>query len=367
MTSRAWPAEVVLPGHPDKLADAIADGLVAEAMRRDDRALVGVEVALHRDVVFVDGRIACADAAAIDVEAVVREVYRSAGYGALFPPDPESLDVKIDLDLGPLLPGEAEFREVSDDQVIVVGYANDVAGAGHLPVEHATALRIGRALERLRIEVPEIGLGPDGKALVVVEEVDAELRVAEVSVSVQHRQDRDDVAILRAVRAVVASVIEQSAALVAGFAPRSDPPLIVNGAGEFVVGGPFGDNGLSGKKLVMDFYGPRVPIGGGALSGKDLWKADRAGALHARRLALRIVEEMTTGEATVTLGIRPGDRTFELLRIDGPNCTSIDPAPWIACSQLTLASAHDLLRGRRLIDVARYGHFTDLLRVEPAA
>ena len=166
MTTRAWPAEIVLPGHPDKLADA----LVAEAMRREDRALVGVEVALHRDVVFVDGRIACADAATIDVEAVAREVYRSAGYGPLFPPEPESIRVVADLDLGPLLRGEAEFREVSDDQSVVVGYANSLPGAGRLPVEHVTALRIARGLDRLRTHRPDLKLGPDGKVLVVLEE-----------------------------------------------------------------------------------------------------------------------------------------------------------------------------------------------------
>ena len=81
MTTRIFPAEFIFPGHPDKLCDAIADALVQEAIGREARALVGVEVAVHRDCVYVTGRIACEGANDIDVEAIVRGVYRSAGYG----------------------------------------------------------------------------------------------------------------------------------------------------------------------------------------------------------------------------------------------------------------------------------------------
>ena len=80
----------------------------------------------------------------------------------------------------------------------------------------------------------------------------------------------------------------------------------MNGAGNFAVGGPEGDNGLSGKKLVVDAYGPRVPIGGGALSGKDFFKVDRAGAIAARRLAKAIVQSGQARECTVTLSFHPG-------------------------------------------------------------
>jgi S-adenosylmethionine synthetase len=117
------PAEWVLPGHPDKLADAIADDLVAWARRRHDRALVGVEVAVHRDAVFVDGRIACPGARRLDVRSACARVFREAGYGGDFGPEPRRLKVTTDLDRGELRPGEAEVREVSDDQSIVTGWA----------------------------------------------------------------------------------------------------------------------------------------------------------------------------------------------------------------------------------------------------
>ncbi|MFM9145503.1 MAG: S-adenosylmethionine synthetase N-terminal domain-containing protein, partial [Phycisphaerales bacterium] len=131
------PAEFVLPGHPDKLADAIADRIVCAAYRRERRALVGVEVAVHRDVVFIDGRVACRDAESIDFACIAKDVYRSVGYCGRFPPAPHRLRVRTDLALGPLLPGEAEFREVSDDQSIVTGYACSTPGTDMLPVEQA--------------------------------------------------------------------------------------------------------------------------------------------------------------------------------------------------------------------------------------
>ncbi|MBM4111689.1 MAG: methionine adenosyltransferase, partial [Phycisphaerae bacterium] len=86
--------------------------------------------------------------------------------------------------------------------------------------------------------------------------------------------------------------------------------------GDFVEGGPFGDNGLSGKKLVMDAYGPRVPIGGGATAGKDRWKADVRGFHLAREMAVGEVNRFGCRECTVTLAINPGDRDFEVASIE---------------------------------------------------
>src|SRR5207302_8775124 len=103
-----YAAEAVLPGHPDRLCDAVADALVEEATRRERRALAGVAVAAHRDAVFVTGCLACRDADAIEVPEVVRRVYASAGYSPEWGPAPERLRVECDLRLGPLGEGEAE-------------------------------------------------------------------------------------------------------------------------------------------------------------------------------------------------------------------------------------------------------------------
>jgi S-adenosylmethionine synthetase len=140
------------------------------------------------------------------------------------------------------------------------------------------------------------------------------------------------------------------------------PQLQLNDAGNFVEGGPHGDNGLSGKKLVCDFYGPRVPIGGGAMSGKDLWKADRAGPLIARELAVRGVQRLGLRECTVTLVICPGDRAFRVASVAGPGgvMLSTDAVRAIEAGvDLRLASKGETDIGS-LVTRARWGHFAEL-------
>jgi S-adenosylmethionine synthetase len=339
MSSILRPAEFVLPGHPDKIADAIADRIVHEAFKRERRALVGVEVALHRDVVFIDGRIACREAESIDVKGIVRSVYADLGYGALFGPMPRRIKVKTDLCLGPLQRGEAKFREVSDDQVISVGYACSTPGTDMRPVEHALVKRIAGALDVLRRGDPSLGLGPDGKVIVLVREerLDApstlatvsavqwaaqvapptiEWQIQAITTSIQHRADWDPVRAHRAVRTCMLTQAQDLAAIVPGLSLADDLDLRINPVGDFVEGGPFGDNGLSGKKLVMDAYGPRVPIGGGATAGKDRWKADVRGFHLSREIAVGQVLRHGCRECTVTLAINPGDREFRVAAIE---------------------------------------------------
>lgn len=305
-------AEAVCVGHPDRLADTIAAGVVDLACARDPEALVGVEVAVHRAVVFLDGRIAAGrgDACAVreaEVEQLVRDVFREAGYGetpgGTFGPEPAALEVRFDLCLGPLSSDERAIRGVSDDQSISVGHAVAGVRAGWRPVEQALATDFASAIERLRAQQPQLGLGPDGKTLVVVQD-----RVLEaVSVSIQHRPQAEWMALVAAVREACAAVAQEYVE-----AGELDPlprqfEWLINGAGAFEVGGPLGDNGLSGKKLVAAAYGTSVPIGGGALHGKDPHKVDPRGQALARRLALELVQSGKAREATVWVAFRPGD------------------------------------------------------------
>jgi len=353
-------AEFVFPGHPDKLSDAISDALVAEAMRREPRALVGVEVAVHRNRVFVTGRIACLDAEEIDVKGIVREVYRSAGYGGGWYPSAEEVIVQSELCLGPLEKGEAEFRELSDDQAICVGYANDLSQTNHLPVEHWLSRKLAQRLYRLRTDAPELVLGPDGKVLVVLHDEGKAWSLDAFSCSLQQRATGDDVALHRVVRIVVEEELANLAAALPGFSPVTPDQLSVNGAGDFELGGPEGDNGLSGKKLVMDAYGSRVPIGGGAWSGKDFFKADRAGGLHARRLAKLAVQLGLASEATVTLALFPGDRRARLVDIETQDQTRIVGDKLETLVDLSLAaSGTRFCSGIDLVEIARWGHFAE--------
>jgi S-adenosylmethionine synthetase len=357
--SRIYASEFVLPGHPDKLCDAIADALVQEACRREKRALCGVEVAIQRASVFISGRIACRDAESIPFDRIARDVLSSAGYGNEWKPYPDNLRVETDLCLGPLQDGESEFRAVSDDQSIITGYAIDLAGTNFLPPEHWLAYCLGRALEGLRLRQPELLLGPDGKVTVIYEQDSERSRVVGFSTSLQQKVNGPAIELHRAVLSVLKEELAAAAAAIPEFDSSVPDEVHVNGAGNFEVGGPEGDNGLSGKKLVVDAYGPRVPIGGGALSGKDFYKADRAGAILARRLAKLAVLTGTMHECTATMAFLPGSRQARLVSLRNDSGEYFDCTRWSALSDRSLETIGDAYTGlHELIDVARYGHFT---------
>jgi S-adenosylmethionine synthetase len=287
----------------------------------------------------------------------VRDVYRSAGYGNGWYPAPEELIVEPHLCLGPLEDGEAQFRELSDDQAICIGYANNLVQTNHLPVEHWLVRKLARRLYALRLEAPELALGPDGKVLVLVRESGASWSLESFSCSLQQRAAADDVALHRAVRLAVADELQKLSATLPGLSAAMPDQLTVNGAGAFEVGGPEGDNGLSGKKLVMDAYGPRVPIGGGAWSGKDFFKADRAGGMHARRLAKLVVELGLESEARVTLHWFPGDPEARLLDIETPVGQSVSAEQIARCMDLSLVRSGESFPVGNLVEIARWGHF----------
>lgn len=305
-------AEAVCAGHPDRLADAIADRIVALACERDSHALVGVEIAIDRSSVFVTGRVASGTGHTCtvspnDLTGICRDVYREAGYGdtasGRFEPFPEALDIHLPLLLEPLDSEERAIRDYSDDQVIAVGHACQGRRANYRPLEQALATDFARALENLRASQPELGLGPDGKTLVAIRG----RRLVAASLSVHHRPDADWNRLTHAARAACLAVAVEYEE--AGELDPVDENVswLVNGAGAFSCGGPNGDNGLSGKKLVAEAYGTGIPIGGGTIHGKDPRKPDVRGQQLARKRALDLV---TSGaaEATVWVVYRPGDR-----------------------------------------------------------
>lgn len=301
MTKQLETAEHVLPGHPDKLCDAAVDAVVDYIRGRDPYGQCGLEAACVRNAIFVTGRIAADPAAlaGLNVPQLVRGVHESAGYGedaaqSLWRPLPEGLAVVCELDIGPFLPEERDLRHLSDDQAICVGHA-DAAGPDLLPPAVATARAIARRLHSLRAEVGAGKVGPDGKVLVTVERDSHGWLVRDVSVSLHHAPDADPLWLRQFAERAVASVCGNAL-----------PRVLVNGGGSFACGGPHGDNGLAGKKLVVDAYGPHIPIGGGAWSGKDFRKVDRLGGLLARQLAVRAVRLGLGERATVTLGYQPG-------------------------------------------------------------
>ena len=310
-------AEFVLPGHPDKLCDAAVDAIV-DFVRRgrepcfdgDPRACTGdpdgqcgLEASNIFGSLYLTGRVAAREDLlyCLDIQELVRDVYASAGYGrdsagCEWKPHPDSLAVVTNLCRGAFTEGEREMRHLSDDQAICVGYANSFHETNYLPPAHWLARRIGRNLSALRQERGAGQVGPDGKVVVRVETDDVSWRPVHVSVSLHHHQGSDWLFLRELAEEAVVEACGRS----------SMPTVELNGAGMFIAGGPMGDNGLSGKKLVVDAYGPTVPIGGGAWSGKDFHKVDRLGGLLARHLALAAVRRGVGSEALVTLEYIPG-------------------------------------------------------------
>ena len=360
MSKQIWTAESIFPGHPDKLADAVADAIVAEAGRREKRALVGVEVAVHRNNVFITGRVACTGAEDIDFNRLVRDVYASAGYNETWYPSADQVNVAHDLCLGPLIDGESDYRALSDDQSIVTGYAINSAATDFLPIEHYACRHLCRALEKLPVEHPELLLGPDGKVIIHLEETLDTARITSVSVSLQQQIEGNPIDLHRTIGETVEEYCVALASACPEFVFDAKPEIEVNGAGNFAVGGPEGDNGLSGKKLVVDAYGPRVPIGGGALSGKDFFKVDRAGAIAARRLAKAVVQSGQAEQCTVTLSFHPGADKPRIVSLKNERGELLSAGCWEQLFDFRLESIGEGYTGTAdLIEVARHGHFTD--------
>ena len=354
-------AEWVLPGHPDKLCDALADRIVGEVMRADPYGQCGIEAACAFDHVFVTGLIGFDRGTLPDIEgrlaAWVRETYRTAGYGGRWDPLPEAL--QIDLRALRIEQRGAEWQELrhlSDDQCICVGYAQDTPQTDYLPGALWTARRIAQALHARQQAAPQGPIGPDGKVIVRGEERDdGSFRPMSVSVSLHHAEDADWLDLRRHAQNALRDALDGP-----GTGPL--PDLAVNAAGMFLCGGPTGDNGTTGKKLVMDAYGPGVPIGGGAWSGKDFHKPDRVGGLLARRLALQCVQQGLGRRVRVQLEYRPNSALPESIHVwsDGrlvPLPPAVKPVPTREAARAMIAE----LAGAQFVPLtsgryARWGH-----------
>ena len=307
-------AEYVSPGHPDRLADAIVESIVERAVSLDAEALVGIECAVHTDHVFIDGRIACGHGICSlvhdDIERLVREVYAAAGYGSRWIPSPDALKVIQNVCLEALEDDERNARALSDDQNVVTGYACNHPETDYLPPAHFIANFIGRAVDAFRRTKPA-AFGPDFKVLVSLSFDGARAYSWQrLTISIQHAPGvypEEQHALIRPV--VDQALRELETRGLPGISVLPTERFVLNGAGDFIQGGPEGDNGLSGKKLAIDFYGPEIPIGGGAICGKDPHKVDVAGAFRARELAKRLLLARGGESVTVRLGWTPGEAT----------------------------------------------------------
>ncbi len=299
-------SEAVLAGHPDKFCDQVADTIIDAAYAHDPGTYAQVEVSTWSDEIWLNGIIASADPIRGDFRELITGLGKRIGYC----PDRDRYgegDGCNHIDAGLYRVTDAVCRVAEEpgqwtgfvnDQSLVIGWAGYDERVNFLPPEHFLAHSLREALDAAfgpggKLERQ----GPDGKLLVRLRE-DTDPRtcrrntwvVEQVLVSVQHRPDT----VLLDLCEAVALVIGEAYLKIAEADNRwradwQDIELLVNPNGPFLRGGSDGDNGQTGRKLVMDYYGPRVPLGGGALSGKDLTHIDRAGAYAARRACVEAV------------------------------------------------------------------------------
>ena len=287
-------AESVTEGHPDKLADRISDSVLDAILERDPVARVACETMLTTGLALVAGEVTTDTY--VDLQAIVRQTVREVGYvDATYGFDADHSAVLIALnEQSPDIARGVEKAFDSDDededshqgagdQGIMFGYASDeTAQLMPLPITLAHALTMRLAEVRKDGSIPY--LRPDGKAQVTVAyDGERPAYVDAVVVSAQHHPDVDLAQLRTDVERLVIDAIVPEA--LRGVRMRS----FINPTGRFVVGGPQGDAGLTGRKIVVDTYGGAAPHGGGAFSGKDPTKVDRSASYYARYVAKNVV------------------------------------------------------------------------------
>ena len=291
---KLFTSESVTEGHPDKLCDYISDSVLDAHLTQDKNSRVACETVAGKGEIYITGEIT--STAEVDIEEIARQAIKEVGYGD------KDLDIdyktcKITVNVSKQSPdialgvdksledkdGENVDSEGAGDQGIMFGYAcNETEELMPLPI--SLAHKLAKRLAEVRKQNIINYLRPDGKVQVTVEyEDDRPVRVDTIVVSTQHEKDVDMEVLKSDIKEKVIREVVPSKLL------DEKTKYFINPTGRFVIGGPLGDSGLTGRKIIVDTYGGYARHGGGAFSGKDATKVDRSAAYMARFIAKNIV------------------------------------------------------------------------------
>ena len=291
---RLFTSESVTEGHPDKLCDYISDNILDSYLAKDKNARVACETVAGKGEIFITGEIT--STANVDIEQVVRDTIKEVGYAdSEYDIDYRTCKIYINLskqspDIALGVDKSLEDKEGKDiesegagDQGLMFGYACDETEE-LMPLPISLAHKLSKRLTEVRRENIIDYLRPDGKTQVTVEyDGDKPVRVDTIVISAQHLPDVD-MNVLK--KDIIEKVIKP---IVPANLLDENTKYFINPTGRFVIGGPLGDSGLTGRKIIVDTYGGAARHGGGAYSGKDPTKVDRSASYMARHIAKNIV------------------------------------------------------------------------------
>ncbi len=275
-------SESVAEGHPDKVCDLISDSILDECLKQDKYSRVAVETFVSKNLITIAGQLTTN--AKIDIEKIARDTLKEIGY------DNESTDIdfrtcKVEINITKQSIDIAQGVDVggAGDQGIMFGYATDETKE-LMPFAISMAHKLTKKLAEVRKNKEINYLRPDGKAQVTVEyENDVPKRIHTILISTQHLENIGlDIMKKDIVEKVIYKVIDKKYI-------DENTKIYINPTGRFVIGGPLGDTGLTGRKIIVDTYGGYARHGGGAFSGKDASKVDRSSTYMLRHIAKNIV------------------------------------------------------------------------------